>query len=366
MLRLEQIRLTQFKNHPDTDYSFHARVVGITGPNGVGKTNLLDAIHTLCFARSYFTRNDQTMVRHGENGFRLDGRFLKENQLEEVEMIWRETGKKEVRVNKDPLPRRVDLLGRYPVVMIAPDDAELIQGDSKLRRQFLDALICQLDSNYLSSLSRFNKILAQRQVLLREWGAQGSSPARTDLLNVLDEQFAEEVQQLVPARQKWITELQIRVLEQYERIAGITDKISMRYAMNLEPDDSLELIRSNRARDLAAERNTVGPHRDELVFSLNTYPFKLVASQGQRKTLLFALKLAACQMLEQKLILPPLLLLDDIFEKLDAGRTCSLLRWLADQTESQVFISDTDPHRLASQLGSMCSDWQLIQIPDQS
>lgn len=366
MLRLEQIRLTQFKNHPDTEYAFHTRVVGIAGPNGVGKTNLLDAIHTLCFSRSYFTRNDQSLVRHGATGFRLDGRFQKNDQLHEVEMIWRESGKKEIRVDQDPLPKLADLLGRYPVVMIAPDDAELIQGDSKLRRQFLDSLICQLDPAYLTSLTRYNRVLAQRQALLREWGEQGPSPARTELLNVLDEQWAEGVRQLVPGRQKWIGEWQTRVWEHYERIAGKSDKVSMEYVSNLGAGDPLELIRSNRIRDLAAQRNTVGPHRDDLLFLLSTFPFKQVASQGQRKTMLFALKLAACNLLEDNLGVAPLLLLDDVFEKLDADRIGSLLRWVADQTHSQVFISDTDPQRLQLQLGSLCKNWQLLQIADRS
>ena len=366
MLRLEQIRLTQFKNHPDTGYTFGARVVGIAGPNGVGKTNLLDAIHTLCFTRSYFTRQDQLLSRHGAVGFRLEGRFQKLTQSLDVALICREAGKKEVRLDGDLLPRLADQLGRFPVVMIAPDDAELVQGDSKVRRQFLDALICQLDPAYLNTLTAYNKILAQRQALLREWSEQGPAPTRTALLDVLDSQWVDAVQRLVPARQTWTLALQQQVVRLYQQFAGHRDDVSLEYLSDLGSADPIEQIRSNRSRDLAAQRNTIGPHRDDLLFLFGPHPFKQVASQGQRKTLLFALKLATCQLLEEKLGVPPLLLLDDVFEKLDGERTHALLDWVANQTDAQVFITDTDPMRLQSHLGPLHPAWQLLEIGNRS
>lgn len=366
MLRLEQVRLTQFKNHPDSEHWFRSRVVGITGPNGAGKTNLLDAIHTLCFTRSYFTRNDQLLVRHGESGVRLEGRFLKLDRTYEVQMILRESGKKEIRLDGDLLPRLADQLGRFPVVMIAPDDAELIQGDSKDRRQFLDALICQLDPAYLNSLSVYNKLLTQRQALLRELQEQGSSPTRTELLEVLDSQWAAAVHQLLPARNKWTARLEKQVLIHYARIAGSTDDLSMQYQADLVSNDPLVELRAHRNRDIAAGRTTRGPHRDELLFLLGDHPFKGVASQGQRKTLLFSLKLAARQLLEEETGLPPLLLLDDVFEKLDSQRTASLLQWVAGHTTSQVFITDTDPVRLKAQLDPLYPDWQLLPVDNRS
>jgi len=362
MLRIEQIRLTQFKNHPDTHYTFEARVVGITGPNGVGKTNLLDALHTLCFSRGYFSRTDQHLVRHGEMGFRIDGRIRRQEQLHTVGLILRETGKKEIWLDGDALPRITDHVGRFPVVMIAPDDAEWILGESRIRRQFLDALISQLDPSYLLALTKYNRILQQRQALLREIGERGQNPERSDLLDVLDQQWAEGAAAIWPAREKWTRILETLVAEQYRSIAGESDAVRIEYQTDGSGLSPLERIRSARTRDLAAQRNTIGPHRDDLLFLLGAHPFRQVASQGQRKTLLFALKLAERFLLEKELGLAPILLLDDVFEKLDPGRMRALLEWVAHQTVSQVFITDTDAHRLRDQLDPMKIQWQSLEI----
>lgn len=362
MLRIDQLHLTQFKNHPDTRYVFTERIVGITGLNGVGKTNLLDALYALCFTRGYFSRQDQSLVRHGAVGFRLDGQIRRNDQANSIQLILRETGKKEIWLDGDLLPRLADHLGRYPVVMIAPDDAELIQGESRARRQFLDALLAQLVPGYLPALVRFNRLMQQRQALLRELAEQGSSPAQLAVLDVLDEQWAATIRILVPERMRWASVLNNRVCAQYQRIAGRQESISLSYESDLLDVDPLERIRAQRARDLAAQRNTLGPHRDDLSFQLGEHPFKQVASQGQRKTLLFALKLAERALLEEELKLPPLLLLDDVFEKLDPHRMHALLAWVAHQTQSQVFITDTDPVRLREHLEALDTPWQSLAL----
>ena len=362
MLRLDQLQLTQFKNHPDRRYDFTERIVGITGMNGVGKTNLLDAIHALCFTRGYFSRQDQSLVRHGETGFRLDGQIKRNEVSHSVQLILRETGKKEIWLDGDLLPRMADHLGRYPVVMIAPDDAELIQGESRSRRQFLDALLSQLVPGYLSNLVRFNRLLQQRQALLREIAENGSTPAQFEVLDVLDEQWADTIRVLMPARIRWSVVLNEKVIDHYQRIAGSSEKIRVFHQSDLLEDDPLPRIKAQRGRDLAAQRNTVGPHRDDLLFQLGEFPFKAIASQGQRKTLLFALKLAERSLLEEELKLPPLLLLDDVFEKLDPNRMQALLSWVASQTRSQVFITDTDPSRLNDHLNQLETPWQSLAL----
>lgn len=362
MLRLDQLQLTQFKNHPDTRYDFTERIVGITGLNGVGKTNLLDAIHALCFTRGYFSRQDQSLVRHGAVGFRLDGKIRRNDQLHSIQLILRETGKKEIWLDGDLLPRMADHLGRYPVVMIAPDDAELIQGESRSRRQFLDALLSQLVPTYLENLVRFNRLLQQRQALLREMAEKQVSASQLAVLDVLDEQWVDTMRVLIPERTRWTTILNDKVSEHYQRIAGIQESIRVSYQSDLLNEDPLSRIRAQRNRDLAAQRNTVGPHRDDLLFQLGDHPFKAIASQGQRKTLLFALKLAERSLLEEELKLPPLLLLDDVFEKLDPKRMQALLSWVADQTHSQVFITDTDPDRLNQHLDPLGTSWQSLTL----
>lgn len=362
MLFLEHIQVTQFKNHPDIRFDFRERVVGITGANGVGKTNLLDAIYALCFTRGYFSRQDQSLVRHGEAGFRIDGQLRRNDQSHSIQLILRETGKKELWSDGDLLPRMAKHLGRFPVVMIAPDDSELIQGESRSRRQFLDALIAQLVPEYLPTLVRFNRLLQHRQALLRESAEKGMTPAQTQVLDVLDEQWADTMRILIPERIRWSNTLNNGVKEQYQRIAGANESVSLQYQSDLLQTDPLERIRAQRPRDLAAQRNTLGPHRDDLLFQLGDHPFKQIASQGQRKTLLFALKLAERALLEQELGLPPLLLLDDVFEKLDPERMHALLAWVANQTRSQVFITDTDPSRLKDQLDALTPTWQSIQL----
>jgi len=362
MLRLEQLQLTQFKNHPDTRYDFTERIVGITGLNGVGKTNLLDAIHALCFTRGYFSRQDQSLVRHGQAGFRLDGRLRRNNESHSIQLILRETGKKEIWLDGDLLPRMADHLGRYPVVMIAPDDAELIQGESRSRRQFLDALLSQLVPTYLPNLVRFNRLLQQRQALLRDLAENGNTTAQLAVLDVLDEQWVATMRMLIPERIRWSAVLNEKVNEHYQRIAGTKENIRLTYQSDLLDVDPLQRIQAQRARDLAAQRNTVGPHRDDLLFHLGEHPFKTEASQGQRKTLLFALKLAERSLLEDELKLPPFLLLDDVFEKLDPTRMQALLSWVANQTRSQVFITDTDPIRLNDQLTNLGTSWQSLTL----
>ena len=361
MLRIEQLRLTQFKNHPDRTYEFRSRIVGITGPNGVGKTNLLDALYTLCFSRGYFSRSDQSLVRHGETGFRIDGSIRRKDQLNEVTLILRETAKKEIFHDGDLLPRLSDHLGRFPVVMIAPDDAELIMGESKTRRQFLDAIICQIDGNYLQVLSKFNRLLQQRQALLKDCSESGATPDALALLDVLDEQCAETIRTIKPARSLWHARLHERMLTLYASIAGQAEPIGMVYHCDLPEEDPLPILRASRTRDLAAQRNTRGPHRDDLLFTLGGHPFKQVASQGQRKTLLFALKLAERSLLEEFLTLPPVVLLDDVFEKLDPSRITALLHWVATHTQSQVFITDTDSARMRQHLDPLDPDWQLLE-----
>ncbi len=362
MPRIERIRVTQFKNHPDIEYVFRARVVGITGNNGVGKTNLLDAIHTLCFSRSYFSRSDQQLVRYGSAGFRLDGQLIKQGNRHSVQLILRETGKKEICCDGETLPRISDHLGRFPVVMIAPDDSELIQGESRARRQFLDGLISQLDPAYMPALARSNRLLQQRQALLRTCAEQGLTTERSSLLDILDEQWAGVIGVLVTARHRWVQTLQEQMLKQYRVIAGEEEAVSIEYVADMDDPDPLQSLRSNRARDLAAQRNTRGPHRDDILIRLGEHPFKQVASQGQRKTLLFALKLAERLLLEQVLGQSPLLLLDDVFEKLDQARMQALMHWVSRETDSQVFITDTDQHRLREHLDPLGVDWQLLSI----
>jgi DNA replication and repair protein RecF len=360
MLRLQHISLVQFKNYSIRSFDFPARVIGICGKNGVGKTNLLDAIHYLCFTRSYFTRLDGNNVRHGNTGFRLEGEIELQGKQEKVVCIFRETGRKEFLVNDAAYDKFSHHIGRYPCVVIAPDDAELITGDSRERRGFLDALLCQLDPDYLQQLIVYKKVLEQRNSLLKIIAETGDrDPA---LLDVLDEQMTRPGEFIFTRRKEFLVSFLPVVKHLYQEIARKNEDVNIYYESDLLQVSFPELLRINRAKDCFAQRSTSGIHRDDLDIQLGDQLFKQIASQGQRKSLLFALKLAEMEVLQKEKGFAPLLLLDDVFEKLDEDRIGNLLQKVCVENEGQVFITDTNEERLKAHLEAFSVDHQLITL----
>lgn len=351
MLELTDLTVFQFKNYSNRSFHFGSRVVGICGNNGTGKTNLLDAIYYLCFTKSYFSRVDASHVQQGSSGFRIEGRFKLHGQPEKTVCILRETGKKEFLVNDQPYDRFARHIGRYPCVIIAPDDAVLVTGASEERRRFIDSLLSQLDSDYLQHLMSYNKILQQRNSLLKAMAENRQSD--TSVLDILDQQVLEPANYVFNKRRQFMVSFLPAVKHMYQAIAQQPEDIQLIYESQLMEDDMDTLLQKNRTRDLAAARSTVGIHRDELEFRFLNQPFKSVASQGQRKSLLFALKLTEMETLSREKGFPPLLLLDDVFEKLDEGRIRNLLERVCMANNGQVFITDTNAERLRNQLQSL-------------
>lgn len=386
MLHLQHISLVQFKNYSNHTFNFAEKITAICGKNGVGKTNLLDAIHYLCFTKSYFTRLDVNNVQHGNSGFRLAGNFkLSPNpdsyREEKALCILRETGRKEFSVNDDAYDKFSHHIGRYPCVVIAPDDAELITGDSKERRKFLDALLCQLDADYLQHLIVYKKILEQRNSLLKSFVETGVR--NFELLDVLDEQLIKPgsyifnkrsvfLDTFLPVAKNLYREISRQptganspkeVLTNLSAMLGNED-VKLLYESELSKASFSALLKINRAKDCLAQRTTSGIHRDDLVIQLNDQPFKNIASQGQRKSLLFALKLAEMEILKQAKKFAPLLLLDDVFEKLDEERISNLLHRVCVENTGQVFITDTNKDRLRLHLENLSVNYQLIILED--
>lgn len=356
MLQLQEITLYQYKNYTGARFGFTRRVVAFCGPNGVGKTNLLDAIHYLCFTRSYFSRSDSQVVQTGREGMRLEGRFNYQGQDEWVTAVIRENGRKEFALNGQPYEKFSRHLGRYPCVVIAPDDAVLITGDSRERRAFLDTLLSQLDPAYLQHLIRFKKLLEQRNAWLKNAAETGY--ADTSLLDVLDSQLRPAGEALWTRRQEFLQDYIPRVLTWYRRIAHRDEPLEILY----ESDGSPWNLTAQRDRDRQAVRTTRGPHRDELALRLGDGLFRQMASQGQRKSLLFALKLAEMDVLREARGFAPLLLLDDIFEKLDEDRISHLLEHVCVENQGPVFITDTNAARLEDHLRAHGVDYQLILL----
>jgi DNA replication and repair protein RecF len=357
-LYLHSISLFQFKNYFQKQFVFTERIVGICGRNGVGKTNLLDAIHYLCFTKSYFTRQDGTNILKGYEGFRLEGLLTLRDTEEKAVCILRETGKKEFSVNGQAYAKFSSHIGRYPCVMIAPDDIQLIIGGSEERRKYLDTLLSQLDSDYLHTLINYTKILQQRNSFLRSFIDSFSKDL--SVLDILDGQLAKEGTIIFEKRRAFLLRFLPLVKQLYNEIAQRQDQVTLLYETEMHNINMQELLTQNRQKDLMLQRTSGGIHRDDLLFSLSDHAFKSMASQGQRKSLLFALKLAEMEIIKEEKRLSPILLLDDVFEKLDEERISNLLLRVCEDETMQVFITDTNCERLKLQFEKLQLSLQMV------
>ncbi len=360
MLQLQSISLVQFRNYVQQQCTFTHKVVGICGANGSGKTNLLDAIYYLGFTKSYFTRTDAQNVHHGLVGMRLQGDFTLNNEQQNLLCIVRENNKKEFSVNNEPYKKFSDHIGRFPCVMIAPDDVALIIGGSEERRKFIDTILSQIDKTYLQYLIDYTKLLQQRNSLLKQAAEQHHIDEA--LLQILNDQLGIKGEWLYQQRTIFLQSFLILTIDFYNRIAGKDDALAIAYESDLQQGNMHQLLQAARQKDMALQRTTVGIHKDDLAITMGQASFKSQASQGQRKSLLFALKLAEWQTLKLNKGFTPILLLDDVFEKLDEQRMHNLLQWVCTQTDGQVFITDTHASRLQQQLQAISIQHQLIEL----
>jgi DNA replication and repair protein RecF len=360
LFQLDRISLLQFKNYQQATFAFTERIVGICGRNGMGKTNLLDAIHYLCFTKSYFGKSDAQHVHLGKQGFRVEGSFTKAGTSLEALCILRENNRKEFSLDGEQYDKFSSHIGKFPCVVIAPDDVQIITGGSEERRRFLDALVSQLDHDYLLHLISYNKILLQRNSLLKSF-ADGKT-VDNSLLEVMNEQLARYGTYIFEKRKSLLQVFIPLVLSFYQRISGETYEPEIVYESQLHDQSFDTLFTRYRDKDLLLQRTNAGVHKDDLDMRLQGTAFKNIASQGQRKSLLFALKLAEFDMLKKEKGFPPLLLLDDVFEKLDEKRMHNLLDFVGVQNNGQVFITDTHRERLELALVELHQAYQIVQL----
>lgn len=362
MLRLNKIIITQFKNYKATSFDFKERIVGICGLNGLGKTNLLDAINYLCFTKSYFSKSDALNVQLNADGFRLQGDLTtcSSSEIQKVVCIFRNNGKKELYLNDIAYEKFSTHIGKFPCVIIAPDDIEMITGGNDERRKFIDTVLSQMDAGYLQQLIVYNKILMQRNSLLKQFAEQRQTDY--NLLDVLDEQIIPPGKDIFAKRKLFCEQLIPIVKKFYNDIADSNEVIGLKYESQLSEVSFDVLLDKSREKDLVTQRSNAGIHKDDLSVQLMGRNFKNIASQGQRKSLLFALKLAEFDLLKLNKGFAPLLLLDDVFEKLDHKRMQNLLQWVCVSNAGQVFITDTHKERLEGSLRSFGKGVQIIEL----
>jgi DNA replication and repair protein RecF len=360
MLYLNKISLFQFKNYSHNHWQFTEPVIGICGPNGVGKTNLLDAIYFLCFTKGYFNRQDANNVQQGKQGMRIEGSFLNNTGLMEVVGILRENNKKEFLLNTETYKKFSEHIGRIPCVMIAPDDISIITGLSEERRRFIDTIISQYNQSYLEALIQYNKLLQQRNSWLKQIAEH--KVYDKDLLEAINLQMVHYGKIIYKQRQLFMQEFTPMVIQYYTEIANNNDGLKLQYESHLHDNDFESLLKSSVDKDIILQRTQMGVHKDDLTFYMHDIAFKTRASQGQRKTLLLALKLAEFSILKKEKAVAPILLLDDIFEKLDEQRMEKLFYKVCVSEQCQVFITDTHYNRLNEYLSKMQINFQIINL----
>ena len=342
---LKRLHLINFKNYREVDVDFSPTVNCFTGPNGSGKTNLLDAIHYLSMTRSYFHAGDSQNILHGEQMLFIQGDFVFEGREESVFCGIKQGQKKQFKRNQKEYDRLSDHIGSFPVVMIAPTDQELITEGSEVRRRFMDSIISQYDHNYLDSLIRYNQVLQQRNSLLKQVAGHGLVDWSS--FAVWDEQLARYGEIIFEKRKEFIAGFQPLFNSLFNYISGTDEPAVVDYESRLHQSSYPELFQLCQSKDLALQYTSAGIHKDDLSINLKGYPAKKYASQGQQKSLVIALKLAHYKFLCNMGFSKPVVLLDDIFDKLDEGRVLRLMEWISRDSFGQLFITDAHSDRVS-------------------
>lgn len=339
-MHLEKLTLYNFKNYEDAALELSPEVNCFFGLNGSGKTNLLDAVYYLSLTKSASHASDLQNIRQGESQFFIKGQFLNKKNRTEVLCSFTQGSKKLMREDGNDYKKMSEHIGKYPLVLIAPNDIELIWDGSEQRRKFFDGQLSQMDHAYLENLITYTQILRQRNGMLKLFSERGS--VDQDLLDSYDNTLVPAANFIHGKRKSFLTKYHPLFEKWYRQLAGkeAKESVSISYRSDLEEADFAELLKKNLPRDIMLQRTTSGIHRDDFLFSLNTGELKKFGSQGQQKSFLIGLKLAEFQMLAQATKKNPLLLLDDIFDKLDDTRIIKLMSLVSDGNFGQIFITD--------------------------
>ncbi|OIO11306.1 MAG: DNA replication and repair protein RecF [Flavobacteriales bacterium CG_4_8_14_3_um_filter_35_10] len=361
-MHLTKLNLLNFKNLTSVQFEFDAKINCLVGANGVGKTNILDAIYYLSFTKSYFNPSALQIINHKADFFVIEGTYKKQNQDEQIVCSLKKGLKKIVKRNGKIYDKLQDHIGLLPVVMISPADRDLISEGSEIRRKFIDSVISQSDSAYLKTLIHYNKILSQRNHLLKYFAANHSFDPLN--LEVYDDKL-DELGGVIYRKRQAFLQIFIPIFKsRYGLIANYKETVDLEYQSDLEKDSTKQLLKENLAKDRLLQFTTVGIHKDDLEFKIGGFPIKKYGSQGQQKSYLIALKLAQFEFIKSITNDAPILLLDDIFDKLDENRVLQLISLVNQDNFGQLFISDTHAERTENVVKQINQSYKMFKITE--
>jgi DNA replication and repair protein RecF len=358
-LFLKKLSLVNFKNYTHADINFCKRLNCITGNNGEGKTNLLDAIYYLSFTKSYFNSIDSQNIGHDANMFVIQGNFSNGKE-DEVYIAQKRGDRKQIKLNKKEVTRFADYIGMFPAVMASPSDIELILDGSEARRKFVDSIISQYDKEYLNDVILYIKVLLQRNAQLKQFSKWGRFDAHS--LKIWDEQMIAIGNKIHKKRKEFSIQFASIFQKYYELISGGKEPVEFTYQSQLNKDDFEALLNQAHEKDRNMEHSTVGIHKDDWEFSMDKRPVKRFASQGQQKSYLLAIKFAQFEFLKQHKQVIPILMLDDIHDKLDEYRVRRLIEIVSLDDFRQVFITNTDKERLQKLLKGISAEQKTFKV----
>lgn len=359
-MHLQSLSLMNFKNFEEAEIKFSPRINCFVGNNGVGKTNLLDAIHYLCLCKSYFNPVDTQNIRHINEFAIIQGQFSSGENTDEVLCSIHHNRKKVFKRNKKEYSKLAEHIGLFPLVMISPEDSSLIMEGSDERRKFLNSVISQYNKEYLTDTIHYNKLLSQRNKILKDTGGQGS--ADENMLEIYDTQMVPLAERIFHNRSVFTQKLTPIFRQYYHSIAPLHENIDLLYHSQLHEGDYPELLKRSRGKDRVMQYTTTGIHKDDLILKLNDYPLKKNGSQGQQKTFLVTLKLAQFDFIKEMKNLRPILLLDDVFDKFDESRVRQIINLVSDDHFGQIFITHTDESKMQSILNDMHINHHLFRV----
>ena len=343
---LKKLTLSNFKNYTETDLEFSEKINCFVGDNGEGKTNLMDAIYYLSFCKSYFNPIDSQNIRHDEDFFAIHGHYEKmDTKTDVISCVQKRNQRKLFKINKKEYDKLADHIGLIPLVMVSPYDRDLINDGSELRRKYIDGLISQFDRIYLDDLLNYNKALVQRNILLKRFADK--IPFDADSLELWNAHLCKHAENIYQKRKTFLEDFLPLFQEYFTYISGGKEKVSIEYISQLNENKLSDLFVKNLKRDRMLQYTTCGVHKDDLELKIGGFPIKKFGSQGQQKSFVVAMKLAQFEFTRNIKSFKPILLLDDIFDKLDNSRVEQLIKLAGSDKFGQVFITDTLPDRIA-------------------